>query len=177
MTMITIEDQLAAIRGRIERLRAREQAGATAERARIRRHLDVLQQEEASVRAAALDAPDEVEEKLGQLRTRLDVAEHSLAADVSDDWATFAAAVEAELHSWDTYLERLQTSVAAKAWKARAQAEAAIGGVRSRRIEVDERLAQARDAAGGATEDARKRVTAARDKLEQKADELSAKIN
>ena len=95
-------------------------------------------------------APDEVEEKLGQLKTRLAVAEHSLAADVSDDWATFAAAVEAELRSWDTYLERLQTSVAAKAWKAREQAEAAIGDVRSRRIAVDERLAQARDTVGGA---------------------------
>ena len=104
-------------------------------------------QEEASVRAAARQAPDEVEEKLEQLRTRLDVAEHSLSADVSDDWATFAAAVEAELDSWDTYLERLQTSVAAKAWKAREQAEAAIGEVRTRRIAVDEHLAQARDAA------------------------------
>jgi hypothetical protein len=176
MSTTTIEDQLAEIRGRIERLRVREHADAPAKRARIRRHLDVLHPEEASVRAAVRHAPDEVEGKLGQLRTRLDVAEHSLTADVSDDWATFAAAVEAELRSWDTYLERLQTSVAAKAWKAREQAEAAIGDVRSRRIEVDERLAQARDAAGDVSEHARKRVTAARDELEQKADELSAKI-
>ena len=114
--------------------------------------------------------------KLGQLRTRLDVAEHSLTADVSDNWATFAAAVDAELRSWDTYLERLQTSAAAKAWKAREQAEAAIGDVRSRRIEVDERLAQARDSADDSSEDAWKRVTSARDALEQKADELSARI-
>jgi hypothetical protein len=174
MRTTTIDDQLAEIRGRIDRLRAREQSGATREQARVRRHLDVLQDEEASVRAAVRRAPDEVEEKLGQLRTRLDVAEHSLAADASDDWSTFAAAVEAELHSWDTYLERLQTSVAAKAWKARAQAEAAIGDVRNRRLEVDARLAVARD--GETIEDARKRVTAARDKLERKADELSAKL-
>ena len=98
--------------------------------------------------AAVRQAPDEVEEKLGRLKTRLAVAEHSLAADLSDDWATFAAAVEAELRIWDTYLERLQTSVAAKAWKAREQAEAAIGDVRSRRIAVGERLAQVRDADG-----------------------------
>jgi hypothetical protein len=176
MRTTTIGDRLAEVRGRIDRLRAREQAGATVGLARIRRHLDALHQEQAAVCAAVRQAPDEVEEKLGQLRTRLDVAEHSLAADASDDWTTFTAAVEAELRSWDTYLERLQTSVAAKAWKAREQAEAAIGDVRSRRIEVDERLAQARDAAGDASEDARKRVTAARDALEQKADELSAQI-
>jgi hypothetical protein len=175
MSTTTIEEQLAEIRRRIDRLPVREHA-ASAERARIGRHLDVLREEEASVRAAVRHAPDEVEEKLGQLRTRLDVAEHSLAADASDDWTSFAAAVEAELRSWDTYLERLQTSVAAKAWKAREQAEAAIGDVRSRRIEVDQRLAQARDAAGDTAEDARNLVTAARDKLELKADELSARI-
>ena len=176
MRTTTTEDQLAGLRGRIDRLQAHEQAGTSAQRVRIRRHLDVLEQEEASVRAAVHKAPDEVEEKLGQLKTRLDVAEHSLEADVSDDWAAFAAAVEAELHSWDTYLERLQTSVAEKAWKARAQAEAAIGDVRDRRIAVDERLIRARNGAGDVSEDARKRVTAARDRLEQKADELSAKL-
>ena len=76
------------------------------------------------------------------MRTRLDVAELSLEADGAEDWETFAAAVEAELQCWDTYLERLQTGVAAKAWKAREQAEAAIGDVRSRRIALGERLAR-----------------------------------
>lgn len=172
----TIEEQLARVRARIERLRAAEQDGAEDVRARISRHLEALRQEEASVRVAVLDAPDELETKLGQLETRLDVAEHSLAADVSDNWSEFAESVEAELHGWDTYLERLQTSVAEKAWKTRARAEAAIGDVRSRRIEVDERLTHVRDAGGDASADARMRVTAARDKLEQKADELSAKL-
>jgi chromosome segregation ATPase len=176
MSTTTIERELAEVRGRIGRLRSRAQDLTAAEGARIRRQLDVLQQGEASVNAAVRTAPDDVEEQLGQLKTRLDVAEHSLAADTSDDWATFAAAVDAELRGWDTYLERLQTSVATKAWKAREQAERAIGDVRSRRIDVDERLADARDAAGDASEDARKHVTAARDVLEQKADELSAKL-
>ena len=176
MSTTTIEEQLAGVRGRIDRLRTLEQAAAGAERARMRRHLDVLQQEEASVRDAARNAPDEVEERLGQLTMRLAVAEHSLAADLSDDWTTFAAAVEAELRRWDDYLERLQTSVAERAWRARERAEAAIGDVRSRRIEVDERLVQAREAAGDANGEARRRVTAARDELEQKADELSAKL-
>jgi hypothetical protein len=176
MSTTTVEDQLAELRRRIERLQALAQVDATAERLRIQRHLDALHHEEASVAAAARSAPDEVEEKLGRLKTRLVVAEHSVAADVSDDWATFADAVEGELRSWDNYLERLQTSVAAKAWKAREQAEAAIGDVRTRRLAIDEQLARARAATGDARAEQRERVTAAREELEQKAAELSTKL-
>jgi chromosome segregation ATPase len=85
--------------------------------------------------------------------------------------------VEAELESWDTYLERLQTTVATKAWHAREQAEAEIGDVRSRRVAVDERLAQARGVAGDASQAHKERVSAALEEFEQKADELSAKLN
>ena len=152
---MTIEEQLAAVRRRIEQLQA---AGRTP---RLRRYLDLL---------------DDAEQRLAQLKARLDVAERSLAADASGDWATFAAAVDAELDSWDIYLERLQTIVATRAWNAREQAEEAIGDVRSRRIAVDERLAQVRDAAGGAWQEEKERVSAARDELEQKADELSANL-
>lgn len=152
----TIEEQLVEVRRRIEQLHA------SGGEPRLRRHLDLV---------------DDVEQKLAQLKTRLDVAERSLAADVSGDWGTFAAAVEAELESWDIYLERLQTTVATRAWHAREQAEEAIGSVRGRRVAVDERLAQARDAAGDAWQEQRERVSAARDELEKKADELSAKLN
>jgi len=176
MSKTTIGERLAEARRRIDRLRARARAGAAGAQPRVRRHLDALQEEEGRARAAARHAPDEVEQRLGQLTTRLDIAEHSLAADVSGDWATFAAAVEAELHSWDTYLERLQTGVAAKAWTARVQAEAAIGEVRTRRIAVDDRLAEARRHAGDAWQVRRKRVSAARDALERKANELSTKL-
>ena len=113
-TTITIEDELAEVRRRINCMQVCAQACGLP---RVRRHLDALQHEETSVRAAARHAPGEVEEKLGQLRTRVDIAEHSLTADLSGDWPTFVAAVEAELDSWDTYLERLQTSVAARAWE------------------------------------------------------------
>jgi hypothetical protein len=178
LTITTIEDQLAEVRLRIDRMQTRVQAGANgAAPPPIRRHLDALHEEEASVRAAARDAPDEVEQKLAQLRSRLDIAEHSLTADVSDDWASFAAAVEEELRSWDTYLERLQTSVASQAWKAREQAEAEISDVRSRRIAVEERLAQTLDGAGDGGQEQRKRVTAARDELAQKAHQLTTKFN
>lgn len=178
MTITTIEDQLAEVRFRIDRMQARAQAGVAADvLPRIQRHLDALHQDEASVRAASGQAPDEVEDKLGRLTSRLDVAEHSLTADLSDDWATFAAAVEEELRGWDTYLERLQTGVAANAWKTREQAETAIADVRSRRIAVEARLAQVCDGAGDGGQKQRECVTAARDELAQKAHQLPTKFN
>jgi hypothetical protein len=178
LNITTIEDELAEVRFRIDRVQARAQAGVTADvLPRIQRHLDALHQDEASVRAAASQAPDEVEEKLGRLTSRLDVAEHSLAADLSDDWVAFAAAVEEELRGWDTYLERLQIGVAMNAWKTRELAETAIADVRSRRIAVEKRLAQACDGAGDAGQQQRERVSAARDELAQKAHQLPTKFN
>jgi predicted nucleic acid-binding Zn-ribbon protein len=177
MSTTTIEDQLAEVRRRIARVRALAQTGLVAETGRIQRHLDALHQEEASVLTAVRGGPDQVEEKLGQLRTRLVVAEKSLVADISDEWTRFAAAVEDELRSWDTYLERLQATAVAKAGDARERAEAAIADVRSQRIAVYDRLAQARADVNGAWHEQRDHVSSARDELEQKADELSATIN
>ena len=176
MRATTIEEQLARVRRRIARLRALAQTDAVEERVRIQRHVDALHREEASVLAAERRAPEEAQEKLGRLTTRLAVAESSVTADVSDDWATFAAAVEEELRSWDTYLERLQATAVAKAGTSRERAEAAIADVRTRRIAVYDRLAQARENVDGAWHEQRNHVSAARDELEQKADELSAKI-
>ncbi len=177
MKTSTIDDQFAEVRRRIERLQALAESGTAAERSRVERHLGALRHEEESALAAVGHAPDEVEEKLGRLKTRLAVAEHSLVADVSEDWPTFATAVEDELRSWDTYLERLQASVATRQWKARDQAEAAIGRVRTHRIAVHERLTQVRGAAGDRPQAARKHVTAARDELERNADDLSVKLD
>jgi cellobiose-specific phosphotransferase system component IIA len=176
MITTTIEDQFAEVRRRIARLQALAQAGLVAERARMQRHLDALHQEEASV-AAVRGSPDEVEQKLGQLRTRLAVAENSFTADVSDQWTTFATAVEDELRSWDIYLERLQATAVAKAGNAREQAEAAIADVRTQRIAVYDRLAQAHNDVNGAWEEQRNQVSSARDELERKADELSVWIS
>jgi hypothetical protein len=173
----TTETQLADVRRRIARLRALAQTDAVEERGRIQRHVDALHQEEASVLAAERRAPDDVEEKLGQLSTRLAVAENSVTADVADEWTRFAAAVEQELRSWDAYLERLQATAVATAGTSRARAEIAIADVRTRRIVVYDRLAQAREDVNGAWREQRDHVSAARDALEQKADELSAKLN
>lgn len=174
MSTTTIDDQLLEIRRRIDRLQAR----ARIDSPRAWRHLEALGRAEAAVRAALRqDAFDEVDETLAQLKTRLDIAERSVEADAADDWVTFTAAVEAELRSWDTYLERLQTSVAAKARKTREQAEAAIGEVRSRRIAIGERLMEAPRSVGAPSQNARKRITAARNELDKRAAELSTKLN
>ena len=172
MGTTTNDDQLAEIRRRIDRLQALAQVGVAEDGSRIRRHLDALRREEASV----LVAPDRLDEKLGRLKTRLAVAENSVVADVSDEWTAFAGAVEDELRSWDTYLERLQATAATKDGNARERAEAAIADVRARRIAVYDRLAQARKDVNGAWHVQRNHVSAARDELEQRADELSAKI-
>ena len=175
MSTPTIEDPVKDARRRIDRLQAFAQI-APADSSRIRRHLDALHREEAFVLAAARETPDEVDQKLGQLRTRLAVAQNSLLADIADEWTTFAGGVEDELRSWDTYLERLQATVVAKAGNARERAEAAIADVRTRRIAVDESLEQARDDVDGAWHEQRNEVDAARDELEQKADGLLARI-
>lgn len=176
MGSTTNDDQLAEIRRRIDRLQAFAQAGPAENSPRIRRHLDALRREEASIVAAAPEVADHVDEKVGQLKTRLAVAENSVAADISDDWTTFARGVEDELRSWDTYLERLQTTAARKDGSAREQAEAAIADVRTRRIAVYDRLTQARRNVNGAWHEQRNHVSAARDELERKADELPAKV-
>ncbi|MGZ4256901.1 MAG: hypothetical protein ACXVRE_03970 [Gaiellaceae bacterium] len=100
------------------------------------------------------------------LDTRHRIKELSQAADLAEDWATFAAAVEAELRSWDAYLEQLQTSVAGKTPDAREQTEAAIRDLRGRRIALGEFLV--------GPGEARHAVIAARDDLHRRADELSA---
>jgi hypothetical protein len=177
MRTTTIEDELAGIRGRIARLHAFAETGLVADTARIHRHLDALHQEEASVRAGARRGNGEAEGKLGQLRTRLAVAENALVADVSEEWAAFAAAVEDELRSWDTYLERLQVTTAVEQRKTRELAEAAIAHVRTRRIAVYDVLTRARERVNGTWHQQRDQVGAARDDLERTADQLLADLN
>jgi hypothetical protein len=171
MSTTTIEDQLTELHCRADRLQAL--GGEIAENTRIGRHVHAVRRQEAAVLAAVRETPEAVDEKLGQLKTRLAVAERSLAADLSDEWAPFAEAVAEELRSWDTHLERLQTTAAMRPWKARRLAEAAITDLRSRRLAVDERLDAARAAALEAWQEQRRHVEMARDELQRKADELT----
>jgi hypothetical protein len=176
MSTTTIDDELDEIGRRIDELEAQARVGAADARPRVRRQLAALRQEKASVRAAVRTAPEEVDDRLAQLQARLGVAEHSLAADVSADRGAFEAAVEAELHSWDDYFERLQTTAATRAAKAREQAEAAIRELRTSRLAVAERLDEADAGPADGWQEQKARVTAAREELERKADELSATL-
>jgi chromosome segregation ATPase len=175
MSTTTIKDPIEDARRRIDRLHTFAHSGVAPDSSRIRWHLEALHREEASALAAAREAPEEIEEKLAQLRTRLAVAEYALVADISEEWTAFAAAVEDELRSWGVYLERVQAT-AAKAGNARERAEAAIADVRTEQITVHERLTQARTDVNGAWHEQRSNVSAARDELARKADELPAKI-
>jgi DNA repair exonuclease SbcCD ATPase subunit len=175
MSTTTIEDQLTELRRRADRLQGL--AAEIAESTRIQRHVHAVRRQEAAVLTAVRETPDVVDEKLGQLKTRLAVAERSLAADLSDDWATFAEAVEEELRSWDIHLERLQATAATLPWKARDRAEAAIGELRNHRLAVDRRLDAARAAALEVWHEQRMHVETARDELEREADELTATLN
>ena len=103
--------------------------------------------------------------------------EEQNGSDLSDDWATFAEAVEEELRSWDTYLERLQATAATRPWKTRKQAEAAIADLRNHRLTVDLRLGAARAAALEVWQEQRRHVETARDELAGNADELTTTLN
>ena len=167
MNATTIDDPLAGLRRRIGWLQALAEMDAPVERLRIQRHLEALHDDDASLLAAA---PDEFEEKLAQLRTRLAVAENSVFADLANDWETFAAGVERELRGWHTYLEQLEVSAFPRSCEPREQAEAEIADACMRLVHAD-------TSAGIHWQEQRERVTAARDQLEEKVAHLSATLD
>ena len=81
-----------------------------------------------------------IQNQLAEARRRIDRLQASTHSG--------APAIEADLRSWDVYVERLQTTAADEANDAREQAEAEIRDLRSRRIDVGERLAQATNRRG-----------------------------
>jgi hypothetical protein len=170
---ITTDQRLAEMRCQIEELEARAQTGAAETAARTRHQLDELRQQEATARVAARRAAEAFTE---QFEARLHVAESTVAADVAETREAFIEAVEDELHSWDSYLERLQAQTALRAASAREQVEDAIGDLRARRLAIAERLEQLRAVTGEAWLEQKTRLLVARDELERKADELSAKL-
>ena len=172
----TIDERLAEAGRRIDDLESSVRLQHSDQRQNVRRHIDALRQEHANAQAAARRTPDPVGERLSRLRSRLDVAERSLDADLADDRWHFTAAVEAELHGWDAFAERLQATAAAKTGSARDRAETGIKELRRRRLAVTERLDDLRDAPEKAWGQHQQRVTAARDELERTADDLSASL-
>lgn len=84
------------------------------------------------------------------------------------------AAIEAELRSWDAYLECLQVKAATSAASAREQAEASISELRRHRNTLAQRLSEMRSAPAQAETEARKAVEVARDQLQRTAAQLPA---
>jgi len=177
MPTTTFEERLAEMGHQIDGLETKARAGEGEAKSRIQRQLGALRQQEASAHAAAHDGAEAFDEKFEQFEARFRVAQSSLAADLADNHKKFADALENELHSWDTYFERLQAQTALRAASAREQSEAAISDLRRRRNILAEQLADSRSASGEAWDEQKKRIAAARDDLERKADEVSAKFN
>lgn len=174
--MTTIDDSPADVDRRIDELEAGVPARCAGDQTAIRRHIEALRREQANARAAARRTPDPVGERLSRLQSRLDVAQRSLDADLAQDRRQFTAAVEAELHAWDGFAERLQATAAGKTPNARDRAEAGLKELRRRRLAVAERLDDLRNAPQHAWRERQERVTAARDELERMADDLSASL-
>lgn len=177
MPTTTFEERLAEMSRQIDGLETMARAGGGEAKSRIQRQLGALRQQEASARAAAHAGAEAFDEKFEQFEARFRVAQSSLAADLADNHKKFANAVEKELHSWDTYFERLQAQTALRAASARELSEAAISDLRRRRNTLAEQLAGARSASEDAWDEQKKRIAAARDDLERKADEVSAKFD
>ncbi len=173
----TTEERLAEMGREIDELEAKACASTGEAKARIERQVGALRRQEGSARSAANSKANGFDERFEQFQARLRVARSAVAADRSDDRKAFTDAVEDELHTWDTYFERLQAQAALRAANARDQAEAAISDLRRRRNDVAARLADVRAASGDAWDEQKKRVGVARDDLERKADELSASFD
>ena len=176
MVTTTVADRLAEMQSQIEELEAKGAAGSAEAKARIQRRLAALREQESSAHAAAKDRVDAFEEKFEEFEARLQVARSSVAAELSHDRQTFVDAVEHELQKWDTYFERLQAQAAWRASGAREQAEAAISDLRRRRNAIAARLAEVRPVSADGWEEQKRRIETARDELERKANELSAKF-
>ena len=181
MATTTTEERLAAIRRHLDELESRARALPAESKARAQRHLAALNEETASARTsieatrtrtatAVAERGHAIEDWLEQLENRVEIAGHSLAADLSDDRTSFEHAVRAELQSWDAYLDRLTTS-------ADSQTEQIVSALRQRRDSLAHRLAEAGLAAADRWGEQKTRVVAAREELERKADELTAKLH
>jgi hypothetical protein len=177
MATKTTEDMLAMIRRHIDELEARADSGAVGARARLQDRFDLLREQEASAGTAVRKKAEAVDETLRQLEIDLAIAQSRLDAEMAEDPASFAEAVKAELHDWDTAIERLQTRAATKSQDAREQAEAGIAELRRARNRVAERVTALRAASDDAWQEQKNRITEALDDLERKVREAAARYH
>ncbi len=156
MSEVITDFRLAAARSRVQQLEE-DARGSAEEHARIRRHLDALRVAEAAAAAAAREAGGRFENALENLGTRLAVARHRLAAELTDDRRLFERAVEAELRKGGSVDE---------------QSQLALTELESRHDEVARRRREMRTTSDETWRERRERVDAALDELEHAADAL-----
>lgn len=178
MTTTTMEERLAAVDRHLDELESRAVAAPAEAKQRIERHFDALREEAASARAAVeaerittetavSEHASAIEDRLDQLEKRVEIAGYSLAADLAGDLSSFTYAVADELEGWGAYFDELQS---------KAERQQFVAELKQRRDTLAERLAEARAASSERWDEQRQRVVAAREELEQKADELAAKL-
>jgi hypothetical protein len=164
------DERLGDVRRRIARLEVEVQRGTADAKSRIQRYIDTLRRDEESARASARERAAAVDERLEQLDNELELAEHRVAAEFAATEDQFNDALEAELHRWDAYLDRMQTKAAAETGAARGRAEAAVTDLRQRRISIGKSVSDDGTAVGNGWRSAKARLLAELDDLKSKAD-------
>ena len=162
-------ERLGEARRRIARLEVTTQRGTTETKSRMQRYIDSVRREEAFARASAHERAAAVDQSFEQLDTELELAEHRVAAEFAVTEEQFNDALEAELHRWDAYLDRMQAKAATQSGAARERAEAAIADLRQRRVSIGQSHSDA-GTAGDEWRDARAPVLAELDDLKTRAD-------
>jgi ElaB/YqjD/DUF883 family membrane-anchored ribosome-binding protein len=162
-TTPTVNERLADVNRRSDKLQAKAQVGTAEAKTAIQRQVDKLRGDAAAVSKARGPAADE---KLAQLEAKADVAEERAKSEVADKWDTFGKAAANALDRWDAYLERVDEQTWIKTDAASMRAGSAKTEVKQRRDAVAKSLADARAAQGDKWREQKKRVGAAFDKLD-----------
>ena len=164
------EEHLREAHHRIASLEARAQEGAADARPRMQRYIDAVRRDEQAARDSARTEAHAVGERLEQLDTSLELAEPRVAAELAPTREQLKGALEAQLHRWDTYLDRVQTEAAGRAGVAREHAEATVTDLRQRRLSIGAHVSALGTAAGDGWRDVKSRALNELDELKTKAD-------
>jgi hypothetical protein len=150
---------------RVDRLRAHEAQARTRLR-ELRRANQIAWDEHAL----------EMERRLDELSIEMAIAEARLKAELTTDSKEFAAAVQAELIAWNTYIDALQATAATSQAHARPRREAVIRRVRQRRGNVRQQLQEYLNTSGNPSVILRIRIGEALDGLDQAVGDAAAEF-
>jgi hypothetical protein len=151
MPTTTIDD-------RIRSLQERATAANAAARARLQHQFDELHREQ------------------DDLTSNIDLAEHSVDAELAESRRKFEEATDSLIEAWDAALERLLTAAASLSGESRVRAESAIIELRARRNAVAAALDFLGSSTGDAWREQKKLVLAAADEVGRKLRESTEKI-